>query len=461
MKEVTAEQQRKDLIESSQVILDAGKAGESSELEVCSSFSDEMKVVFEGDDYSLSTHHESRQFGVRCLYKGQLGFVTTNSSQPEQLKKIANEVQNIARLSPTNQYLCFAEPVGDNKKEHEMIDSKLDHAAPKEILDWMEVLIDGIRSDERISLDRAELSLSKMSTAILNTQGVQKSLSQVTVSWSMMGMGKTKDEVTSFDYTGSNVSEFALLHQKIKESAHEFQTGLIKSLGPKPAKSYQGTVLLHPDAVMDLIAECIVANCNGSRHQDGMSSWKGKEGQQVANSILTVSEDPQNKKRTAGWMPFDREGVQTQGHDLVKEGRLNFIAHHCLSAKKQNVQPTGNALGGPRTMPSIGFSNLVVQPSNSKMSVTEMQKSMKQGLVVKRFSGNSDPVSGNFSGVAKNSWWIENGEFAFPVQEVMIAGNLFDLLKQTQVLGSELFEVMGSSLAPYALVDGVTVTASK
>jgi PmbA protein len=79
--------------------------------------------------------------------------------------------------------------------------------------------------------------------------------------------------------------------------------------------------------------------------------------------------------------------------------------------------------------------------------------------VVERFSGNADPITGDFSGVAKCSHFYKNGEHQHPLIETMIAGNVFDLLKNIVNLSSEREAYFNSCLLPWMLVDEVSVTA--
>jgi PmbA protein len=84
---------------------------------------------------------------------------------------------------------------------------------------------------------------------------------------------------------------------------------------------------------------------------------------------------------------------------------------------------------------------------------------LDRGLLVGRFSGSVDPASGDFSGVAKSGRWVEAGEVVRPVRETLFGGNLFDLMPQILQLSSEPETVMGAALSPWAIVDGVAVTA--
>jgi PmbA protein len=189
-----------------------------------------------------------------------------------------------------------------------------------------------------------------------------------------------------------------------------------------------------------------------------MSKWAKSMGIKVASSDFTFSEDPNDKTRPGEWNPFDREGVTTLRHDIIKNGILNFTAHNSFSAKRAKVPVTGNASGGARSIPSIGLHALTISPG--KMSQDDLYKSLNTGLVLKRFSGNTDPVSGQFSGIAKNSWWVEKGQRKGALKEVMVSGNMFELLQNIKLIGSTSFRQMGSFDSPYLLIDGISVTSS-
>ena len=86
-----------------------------------------------------------------------------------------------------------------------------------------------------------------------------------------------------------------------------------------------------------------------------------------------------------------------------------------------------------------------------------MIKGIERGLIVGRFSGGEPGASGDFSGVAKNSFLIENGKITGPVSEVMISGNLAQILKSVRDISRERI-ADGGSVLPYISFDGITVS---
>lgn len=457
-----AEKNIQSLIHDNEFLLNEISKGEGGEVDVFSGWSQETKIVFEGEDYSVSSSQSSASYGVRCIRDGRLGFATTNSNTPESLKAAAQEVQSICRLSTPSEFNTIAKKTQE-AGHFEAIDPKLQQMSPSTLGEYADKVVQVARSDNRVLIDRAEMRWSHSFWALTSSNGYSQSAAATLCNWYVMGMAKQNNEVTSFDYDGGTTNKFSELDSEISRTITIFKDSVVGSLSPKRIKTYKGLVVLHPQAVMSLIVDFVESNCNGLRHQDGMSSWKGKIKEKVAHEALMICEDPLNADRIEGWQPFDREGVLTHSHTLIDRGVLNFVGHNCFTSKREGIAPTGNASGGSRSLPGIGFSNLslfAAPQSSATKSDAEIFSLAKNALLLKRFSGNAESSSGQFSGVAKNSHWIQDGQLSFPVHEVMVAGNLFDLLKNVVAVGKHNHHVHGGGLAPYLLVDGLSVTSA-
>jgi PmbA protein len=83
---------------------------------------------------------------------------------------------------------------------------------------------------------------------------------------------------------------------------------------------------------------------------------------------------------------------------------------------------------------------------------------MKKGIIISRFSGNVNPVNGDFSGVVKGGKLVENGSVLYPVKDVMVAGNVFEALKNLNGVSKER-KVIFDSILPYIRFDNVSFTA--
>ena len=98
---------------------------------------------------------------------------------------------------------------------------------------------------------------------------------------------------------------------------------------------------------------------------------------------------------------------------------------------------------------------MVMRPGDR--SLEEIIASIEKGILVGRFSGGQPSTNGDFSGVAKNSFLIENGKITHAVSETMISGNLADMLQNVVAISRERV-ADGSSVLPYAAFDGITVS---
>jgi PmbA protein len=444
------------------VLEELGRAGgtDGGQHEVRAASEVELRAVYEHDDFSVSVGNDTALYGIRTIDGGRLGFVTTNSQRPEMLQAAAREARDVARLSIPSEHHHVLTGVEPSPYE-EICDPGLLALEPDEVYELLGHAVAEARRDDRVALDRVELTWRLDADVLANSAGVRSAFGSVSCDWSAMGMAKAEDDVTSFDYDGSHAWGREGLEDAIARSMGAFRESVVGSLGARGGETYRGTVLFHPYAVLDLLGSVVEANCNGMIHVDGISRWRDKVGETVASEFLTVYEDPRNRS-LAGWRPVDREGKPTERHVLIDRGVLAFIGHNCFSAHRAGTETTGNAVGGSRSLPSVGFHNVTIEGvgnGGSVLSEDALFQALGSGLVVKRFSGNADPQSGHFSGTAKNSWWVRDGSRAHPVHETMIAGDLFELLRNVVAAGDVLHTAFGEGRAPYLLIDGVSVTA--
>jgi PmbA protein len=87
----------------------------------------------------------------------------------------------------------------------------------------------------------------------------------------------------------------------------------------------------------------------------------------------------------------------------------------------------------------------------------EMVAGVKEGILITRFSGGRPNDRGDFSGIAKNSYYIKDGKVQFPIKETTVSGNMVDLLNSVDAVSAERLNT-GSSLLPWVRVTGVTAS---
>jgi len=226
---------------------------------------------------------------------------------------------------------------------------------------------------------------------------------------------------------------------------------------PVPTGNYP--VILHNNVVCELLLTFLPAFF-ADRVQNSMSRMGGKLGQQVANSNVTLIEDP---AFTLGIITrrFDDEGVLTSKKAIIADGVLSTYLHNRKTAERAGVIPTGNGFKRDYAeKPTISPTNLYLQPG--QMTLAELEKEIDEGLLITECDGmfaGANPVSGDFSLISKG-YLLKGGRIARPVAQITIAGNFFDLLKQVTNIGCD-FASSGSEngfvTAPSLLLPSLAV----
>ena len=158
-------------------------------------------------------------------------------------------------------------------------------------------------------------------------------------------------------------------------------------------------------------------------------------GQPIASELMTVYDDGR-MMGGLGSRPFDGEGLATRKNTIVERGVLKSYLLDTYSGKKLGMSSTGNASRSVGESPSVGPTNFYLVPGVK--SPQEIIGSVKDGLYVTELIGfGINMVTGDYSRGA-SGFWIENGELAYPVEEITIAGNLKQMLKDIDVIGSDL-----------------------
>jgi len=160
-----------------------------------------------------------------------------------------------------------------------------------------------------------------------------------------------------------------------------------------------------------------------------------KLGQTIASDLMSVYDDGR-MVGGLGSRPFDGEGLATRKNTIVERGVLKSYLLDTYSGKKLGMSSTGNASRSVGESPSVGPTNFYLVPGMK--SQQEIIGSVKEGLFVTELIGfGINMVTGDYSRGA-SGFWIENGELAYPVEEITIAGNLKQMFKDIEIIGNDL-----------------------
>jgi PmbA protein len=202
-------------------------------------------------------------------------------------------------------------------------------------------------------------------------------------------------------------------------------------------------VLFEAPIAAGLFGSFVSAVSGGSLYRKS-SFLPDSVGQQVFAEHIQLHEDP-FVPRGLGSSPFDNEGVATQARDVVRDGVVQGYFLGSYSARKLGLQTTGNA-GGAHNL----------RISDTGQDFASLLREMGSGLLVTDMLGQGvNPVTGDYSRGAAG-FWVEQGEIAYPVEEITIAGNLKQMYRDIRAIGADRL-TRGSRSCGSILVDGMTL----
>ncbi len=216
-----------------------------------------------------------------------------------------------------------------------------------------------------------------------------------------------------------------------------------RMLGARKPKTQRVPVIFDPQMAASFIAG-VSAAVNGLLVHKKSSFLGTHLGKRIAPESITLVDDATLPHGIAT-RPFDGEGVQSQRTAVIERGVLKRFLYDATTARKAKAKSTGSASRAWASLPSIGTSNFYLEPGTR--TPEEIIKEVRNGLYVTAMLGRgADVVTGDYSRGA-NGVWIENGELAYPVQEVTVSGNLIEMLQGIDAVGNDL-DFRSSTAAP-------------
>jgi PmbA protein len=221
--------------------------------------------------------------------------------------------------------------------------------------------------------------------------------------------------------------------------------------GARQPKTGRFPVLFDERVAASLIGHLLGA-ISGSAIARGASWARGLLGQPVLPDGLDLTENPLRRRGPAS-RPFDTEGLATRPRRIVAGGILTGWTLDLATARKLGLASTASAARSPAAPPVPAVSN--VELTQGPRSPAELMRDMGTGLLVTSMIGATiNPTTGDYSRGAAGLW-IENGEPAYPVNELTVAGNLIPMLRSLVPANDARPHL--ASVVPSLLVEGLTI----
>ncbi|BBK34518.1 PmbA protein [Stella humosa] len=393
---------------------------------------------------------EGQDLGLRVLVGRRQAVVSSSDLSAKALDELVERAVAMARAVPEDPYCGLADPEAIARSWPDMDLSDPSEPTAEMLIDWARRTEEAARAVPGVTnSEGAEAGWSRSRVSLVASNGFAGSYegSGWSLSVSVLageGTGMERD----YDFTSAVYGADLRQPEDVGRSAGE---RAIRRLKPQKAATTKAAIVFDPRVSGGLVGHFAGA-INGQSIARGTSFLKDRMGSAVFAPGVSVIDDPL-RARGLRSRPFDGEGLPAARRALVEDGVLRTWVLDLVTARQLGLQSTGNASRGTGGPPSPTTTNLYLAPGEA--SPAELLKRAGRGLYVTGLMGfGVNGVTGDYSRGA-SGFWIEDGEIAYPVSEVTIAGNLKDMFA-TLVPASDLEFRYGTN-APTVLVPEMTI----
>ena len=393
----------------------------------------------DGGEFSLFRTLFDHSVAITAYKDQKKGTIAINSFEEKALKEAVEECIKSAQsgiadeaydIAPRQEPECFRDGAYEP-------DIDLFFERTKELMRQIK------ERHPRILMEQMIVHHDKVHVIYQNTNGTEFETYKGSYAISLMYSGHEGEVSTSFFgtdiLTDSLDRPFMELGSLEKDLADvEAQLSTVPMTG-----KFEGTVVLPPSSLASFLYSIL-----GNFVSDGVilektSIWLDKLQQKVADERITLSISPEDPRIVCG-PHYTGDGFRGRDYDLIKDGVLQSFMLSLYVANKAGLSPAANSAY-----------SLVMEGGD--VAYEDMIKDIKKGIIVGRFSGGQPSTNGDFSGVAKNSFLVEDGQIKGAISETMINGNLAELLNHLVAISKETV-ADGSTVLPYVAFDGVVIS---
>ncbi len=393
---------------------------------------------------------ESDDLGLRVFVGKRQAIVSSTDISPRALAELAERAVAMARAAPEDPHCGLAEPplLAREVPDLDLCDAR--EPGPEELAERARRAEDAARAVKGVSNSEgaeANWSLSRVYMAASN--GFTGSYA---VTRHGFGVSVLAGEGTGMerDYDFSSAVHAADLKdaEEIGRSAGE---KAVARLNPRKVRTAKVPVVYDPRVAGGLLRH-LAGAINGTAVARGTSFLKDRMGKAVFPASLAIVDDP-HRKRGLRSKPFDGEGCANKRDNVVEGGTLRTWLLDLRSARQLGLATTGHAARGTSAPPAPAPTNLYLEPG--PVTPTELMSDIESGLYVTELIGMGvNTVTGDYSRGA-TGFWIEQGEIAYPVSELTVAGNLTAMF--ANLAPANDLEFRYGIDAPTLRIDGMTV----
>jgi PmbA protein len=444
------------------VVAQAMKAG-ASDAEAVAREGDEFSVTVRLGEVETLKEAGSRALGLRVFLGKRSASTSTSDLTPDGIRQLVDGALALAKVTeedPLNGLPETGEFGAIQEDQHLYFDDVYSLPGPERIEWARRCEAAAMAADPRITnSDGGDFSAATGRKVLANSRGFLGSYRTSYAGVSVAPLAVDANGSMQRDGWWSSARSFALLESP-EDVGKEAARRTVRKLGARRVPTQQVPIIFAPEVARSLIGSVFEA-ASGDAIWRHASFLAGKLGEEIAGAALTIVDDNMmmlpNGAGGFGTSPFDGEGLPSRRTVVVENGVLRNYILNTYTARKLGMKSTHNASRGLAGTPGIGCGNLYLEPGT--LSPEQIIGEIPAGLYVTSLMGfGTNIVTGDYSRGA-TGLWIENGQLTHAVEEITIAGNLRDMLRNVTSIGNDLV-FRGSVASPTLRIDGMTIAGA-
>ena len=433
---------------------------------------DAEAVVREGDEFSVNvrmgqvetlTESGSRGLGLRVFRGTRSASASTSDLTADGIRQLVEGAMALAEVTEEDAFSGLPERAefGSAGGELHLYYDDVYSLPGAERIEWARrAEAAALEADKRITnSDGGSFDASTGRKVLANSRGFVGGYRTSYAGVAAAPLAMDTNGTMQRDGWWSSARSFAHLESP-EAVGKEAARRTLRRLGARKVATQRVPIVFAPEVARSLIGHVFEA-------ASGDSIWRmasflaGKLGETIGARNLTIVDDNLMLLATGaggyGSSPFDGEGLPSLRTVVVEGGVLRNYLLNTYAARKLGMKSTHNAARGLAGTPGIGCGNLYLEAGTQ--TPEEIIGEVQAGLYVTGLMGfGTNIVTGDYSRGA-TGLWIENGVLTHAVEEVTIAGNLGEMLRNVVAIGNDL-EFRGSVASPTLRIDGMTIAGA-
>ncbi|BBF42501.1 TldE protein, part of TldE/TldD proteolytic complex [Lachnospiraceae bacterium KM106-2] len=393
----------------------------------------------DGGEFSLYRTLFDQSISMTVLKNHKKGETTINHFDKESIESAATDCINVALSGHSDGAFAIGGEPGTHTFTTGCIEPDVDR-----LFERIVELMDTVKQEyPLISIGEMVVQHKMTHSLYQNTKGSVYEHLNGTYIFELVYSAHDGDATSSISSVAVLTDDLDTPFIKLGSVAHDLKDAQ-EQIYTKPIQGkFTGVAVFTPACLMEMLYYLTNNSLSDSVLINQTSVWKDKLNEKVADEKLSIELAPLDP-RIRGGERYTTDGAISKNYTLIDHGILKSFMLSLYGANKTGFTPAKN-----------DSFNIIIEAGDTPFE--DMIKKIDHGIIVGGFSGGMPAINGEFSGVAKNSFLIENGKISKALSETMINGNLNEMVKQIVAISKEVVED-GHSVLPYVACDGIVIS---